>query len=282
MTSTARKSLAILVALVLVAALAAAAFVWSGAYNVAADDPHTRPVHAVLETLRERSIESRAARLTVPDLDDQARITQGAGNYDAMCTGCHLAPGMAATELSRGLYPSPPDLTRDTVEAAEAFWVIKHGIKASGMPAWGTSMEDPYIWNMVAFLQRLPTLDQAQYRALVASSGGHSHGGGETAPHEHGGAAGDHHADTAEEAAPHAHPPGTPAHDDTPKKVEDSGPSHAHPPGTPADHHATQPDAAPPASGEGTIEHRHADGTVESHPAPQPAQGDDGHDGHQH
>src|SRR3546814_1099025 len=55
----------------------------------------------------------------------------------AMCTGCHLAPGMSETEMSRGLYPAPPDLTKTTVEAAEAFWVIKHGIKASGMPAWG-------------------------------------------------------------------------------------------------------------------------------------------------
>src|SRR3546814_7101354 len=74
--------------------------------------------------------------LKVPDLDDQGRIVQGAGNYDAMCTGCHLKPGVRETELSKGLYPAPPDLTRAEIDAAEAFWVIKHGIKASGMPAW--------------------------------------------------------------------------------------------------------------------------------------------------
>ena len=65
------------------------------------------------------------------------------------------------------------------------FWVIKHGIKASGMPAWGKSMGDEYIWGMVAFLQQLPKLDAAQYKALVASSGGHSHGGGESGEHHH-------------------------------------------------------------------------------------------------
>src|SRR3546814_5837189 len=84
---------------------------------------------------------------------------------------------MSETEMSRGLYPAPPDLTKTTVEAAEAFWVIKHGIKASGMPAWGKSMDEEYIWNMAAFLQVLPTLDEGEYQAMVARSGGHSHGG---------------------------------------------------------------------------------------------------------
>ncbi len=177
------------------ALLSAAAFVWSGVYNVGADDPHTRPVHALMQSVRERSIQARASKLQVPDLKDPARIIQGSGNYNAMCMGCHLAPGMQGTELSRGLYPAPPNLTQGTVHAAEAFWVIKHGIKASGMPAWGTSMQDEYIWNMVAFLQELPRMDAARYQSLVDSSGGHDHGGGETEPHDHAeGVAEDHHA----------------------------------------------------------------------------------------
>ena len=178
-----RKSLLTLSALSSIAVLAAAGFVWSGVYNIGADDQHTRPVYALMQTMRERSIEARASKLQVPDLKDPARIRQGAGNYNAMCMGCHLAPGMQGTELSRGLYPAPPDLTRETVDAAKAFWVIKHGIKASGMPAWGRSMQDEYIWNMAAFLQQLPRLSAAQYQALVDSSGGHDHGGGETKPH---------------------------------------------------------------------------------------------------
>ncbi|WP_095208889.1 c-type cytochrome [Luteimonas sp. JM171] len=182
------------IAAVFVAVGAAAGFVWSGTYNVAADVEHTRPVHAVLETVRKRSIARRAAGLHPPsDLMDAERIRQGSGNYDAMCAGCHLAPGMAETELSLGLYPAPPNLSEHQVAAAEAFWVIKHGIKASGMPAWGGSMGDEYIWNMAAFLRELPTLGAAEYQTLVASSDGHSHGGGETADHAHG--SGDHHAD---------------------------------------------------------------------------------------
>src|SRR5687768_1144959 len=176
-----RKSLFSLGLLVGLAAALAAGFLWSGMYDIGADDHHTRPVYAALETLRDRSIATRAKALSVPDLTDAALIRQGAGNYDAMCIGCHLAPGKPPTELSRGLYPAPPNFSEGRLNSpAHHFWAIKHGIKASGMPAWGTSMDDRYIWGLVALVQRLPELDAAQYRALVAASEGHSHGGGES------------------------------------------------------------------------------------------------------
>src|SRR5690606_14219762 len=151
MKSIARK--AVLAGSVLAAvAIVAGGAIWSGAYNVAADDPHSRPVYRLFELARDRSIQTRAGKVEVPvGLGSEAQIRQGAGNYDAMCAACHLAPGVSQTELSIGLYPAPPDLTAATVDEAGAFWVIKHGIKASGMPAWGLSMGDEYIWSMVAF-----------------------------------------------------------------------------------------------------------------------------------
>ena len=229
--------------------LAAAAFVRAGVYNIAADDPHYPLTYSMLEQLRDASIKTRASKLTPPaDLMSEARIRQGSGNYNAMCTGCHLAPGMEPTEISKGLYPAPPNLSKVTIDASQAFWTIKHGIKASGMPAWGGSMGDDYIWNMAAFLQRLPKLDKASYDALVAASGGHSHGGGETGAHHHHhdeGAMGDmpgmpahdegdddhdhDHADGDHAEAPHTHAPGTPAHTDAPPHVDPPGtPPHSH------------------------------------------------------
>jgi len=185
-----RKSLLSLVLLFAIAAALAVGFLWSGIYDVGADDPHLPPVHAALETLRERSIAVRTRNVVVPDLSDPAMIRKGAGNYEAMCSGCHLAPGTASSELSRGLYPSPPAFARGSrVSPARQFWVIQHGIKASAMPAWGKSIDENAIWGLVAFLQRLPSLDATQYRALVESSEGHSHGPGMTMgpehPHEH-------------------------------------------------------------------------------------------------
>lgn len=175
-----RNVLKILITL-LVLVLLAIGWAWSGLYSVAADVPHTRPVHALLELLRERSVAARASAIEVPLLDEEALIRAGAGNYDAMCSGCHLAPDMAETEVSRGLYPAPPNLAQsDRVDPAAAFWTIKHGLKASGMPAWGRSMEDSDIWGMVALLQKLPKMTSKDYRALVDTSAGHSHGAGET------------------------------------------------------------------------------------------------------
>ena len=255
-----RHSTITVVVLAVASVLILGLFTWSGIYNIGADATHTRPVYSMLQMMRERSIAARSKALhPPPDLNDEARIRQGAGNYSAMCTGCHLAPGMADTELSRGLYPAPPNLSKETVDAASAFWIIKHGIKASGMPAWGKSMSDDYIWNMVAFLQQLPGMDAARYQALVASSGGHDHGGGETKPHGHAEGVSDDH--DAPETAMDVHA-GMDMSDDQPAAAEPS------------------PNAAPES-----VEHRHADGTVESHPAPPtqppPAKAADGHD-HQH
>jgi len=89
-------------------------------------------------------------------------------HYAAMCADCHLAPGVGKSDIRDGLYPTPPNLTeRIPASAAEMFWVIKHGIKMSGMPAWGRTHDDSSIWGLVAFLQKLPDLTPAQYQALA-------------------------------------------------------------------------------------------------------------------
>ena len=181
-----KSTLAIVALTLLAVVLLGALVVASGALSVAADEPHSSMVFGILDTARERSIEARADDIQVPALDDAGMVRRGAGNYDAMCAKCHLAPGMEPTELSAGLSPTPPNLAKDApVDAAEAFWVVKHGIKATGMPAWGRHMEDQYIWDVVAFVRKLPSLSAEQYQAEVTASGGHSHGGGESADHHH-------------------------------------------------------------------------------------------------
>jgi mono/diheme cytochrome c family protein len=179
-----------LVAVALLALLGAAAVaVYAGLYNVAADVPHTQPVYWLFETARDRSIASRAQDIVVPnDLTDPARISSGAGQYAEMCSVCHLAPGMERTEISRGLYPRAPELWRKTdLTAAEQFWIVKHGVKMTGMPAWGVTHSDELLWDVVALLRKLPELTKEQYEALVESApkhgeimkemGGHQHGG---------------------------------------------------------------------------------------------------------
>jgi len=150
----------------------AGAFIYAGFYNIGADAPHTKPVYWAIENLRDRSIAVRASGITVPaTLNDQKNIFKGGGLYAEMCSGCHLAPGMEKTEISQGLYPQAPELHLGIDHtAAEEFWIIKHGIKMTAMPAWGRTHSDDLIWDMVAFIRKLPSLSPAQYQALVKSA----------------------------------------------------------------------------------------------------------------
>lgn len=154
----------------ILAVTGASAVGWTclGQYSVAADVPHWGLTSRVLALVRDRSIAAGAAGLTVPDLADRDLIARGAEHYSEMCTGCHLAPGVTTSALRQGLYPAPPDFSAGiSLRPAEAFWVIKHGIKLSAMPAWGSTHDDEAIWAIVAFLQQLPTLDANEYSALT-------------------------------------------------------------------------------------------------------------------
>lgn len=167
-----RPSLAILAA----ALVGGGLFVYSGFYNIGADVPHFRPVFALIAVFRDRSIAAHAKGLDVPPLDNPALIAEGAEHYAAMCSGCHLAPGKATSDIRTGLYPQPPSLAEHVhADAAQMFWVIKHGVKLTAMPAWGATHDDQAIWGLVAFVQKLPMLSAAQYARLTASDAEHEH-----------------------------------------------------------------------------------------------------------
>ncbi|WP_114228588.1 MULTISPECIES: c-type cytochrome [Sphingomonas] len=157
--------------LILLAAVGAV-FIYAGVYNIGADAPHSQVVYGLLRQLRERAIARHSSDIVAPkDLATPARIEAGAGLYQEMCTSCHLGPGVEPSELSQGLYPAAPELaTTTTRSAAQQFWIIKHGMKLSAMPAWGKTHNDELIWDMVAFIRQLPKMSPKQYRAAIASA----------------------------------------------------------------------------------------------------------------
>jgi mono/diheme cytochrome c family protein len=159
--------------LLLVAGTAVA--IYAGLYNIAADVPHTQPVYWLFDTVRQRSVAARARDIVVPNnLDDANRISKGAGQYAEMCSGCHLGPGMKRTEISRGLCPRAPELRRGSdLTPAEQFWIVKHGVKMTGMPAWGVTHDDELLWDVVAFVRKLPELTPEQYETMVRNAPKH-------------------------------------------------------------------------------------------------------------
>jgi mono/diheme cytochrome c family protein len=149
-----------------------AMFIGSGVYNIGADDHHTKVVLALIEQLRDHSIGARARTIEVPQLEDPKRIAAGAEHYAQLCVGCHLAPGITKSDIRTGLYPHPPSLAQEDIrDAQRAFWTIKHGIKMSAMPAWGKSLDDAAVWDIVAFVRKMPAMSPETYQQL---SQGHS------------------------------------------------------------------------------------------------------------
>ena len=161
------KIIFVITAALAVGVIGAALFVESGFYNIGADDHHTKIVLDMIDQLRERSIGVRARAVEVPPLEDPKRVMAGAQSYAALCVGCHLAPGVTKSDIRPGLYPHPPNLAQeDTKDTQRAFWIIKHGIKMSAMPAWGKSLDDAKVWDIVAFVRKMPDMTPETYQEL--------------------------------------------------------------------------------------------------------------------
>jgi mono/diheme cytochrome c family protein len=153
--------------------LAGAAFVHSGVYDVAASTPDNGFVTTMLRRTSHSSIERRSEGIQVPKLDDPDMIKRGLIHYYEMCVLCHGAPGTKPSEIAQGLNPYPPELAEkaEPDEAAEFFWIVKHGIKMTGMPAFGVTHSDEEVWAMIAFLQKMPQLSPEEYQKMVQEVG---------------------------------------------------------------------------------------------------------------
>ena len=164
------KTTSLVIALALLTVLGLGIYAYSGTYPVGADEPHAGPTFWLLATVRDRGVAAQSRSVTPPpDLESPQRMSIGAGQYATMCSNCHLAPGYESGETWEGLYPRPPRLAQGTdLTPAEVFWVVKHGLKFSGMPAWGKSHSDDEIWDLTAFVLRLSRLTPAQYKDIVA------------------------------------------------------------------------------------------------------------------
>ena len=149
--------------------------IYTGTYNVAADNPDTGIETWILGTAMTNSVKAHATTIAPPnDLDAEKRIHDGFHLFDEMCVQCHGAPGKKPGEVGMGLSPEPPDLARVARRwsTAELFWIVNHGIMATGMPAFGRTHTDEQLWNLVAFVRKLPDITAEQYKALEHAAGG--------------------------------------------------------------------------------------------------------------
>jgi cytochrome c553 len=154
--------------------LAALIYIWLGAFDVSATTKHSWPVAMLLHLTMLQSVAAHAPQLAPPDLDDPALILRGATHYASGCAPCHGGPGELASPIAQQMTPVPPglyDVGRDFTPD-QLFWIVKHGVKMTAMPAWPAQLRDDEIWAMVAFLRHLPEQKTADYARLTGIDGG--------------------------------------------------------------------------------------------------------------
>ncbi len=163
---------------------AAAALLYAGVYDISATDQHLAPTYWVLDTGMRRSVRQRAAEITVPELGQPGQIQRGLGLYRRHCVQCHGAPGVAPEPFALGMTPTPANLAHTAREwpAADVFWVVKEGVKMTGMPAWKFRMADEDIWAVVSFMRELPRLSPEDYRARKSADDAPAEPAGVAAP----------------------------------------------------------------------------------------------------
>jgi mono/diheme cytochrome c family protein len=160
-------------AFAIIIAVGAAVFFLGGFFNVAASEPDPEIVNWVLSRVRSASIDRRAGLASPIDLDNPEVVRAGARAFSERgCTNCHGAPGVKWQKFSEGLNPSPPDLKEIAREdePGEVFWVVKNGIKMTGMPSFGAiGMDANEIWSIVAFIRKLPNTSEADFKAWITN-----------------------------------------------------------------------------------------------------------------
>lgn len=169
------------VAAIVLALVIALGVILSGAYNVAATDRHNPIVAWAFDTTFENSVSRRASAMAAPDLTP-AMVQAGAREYKAMCAHCHGGVGAARAGWAETMRPKPPALAASArhLSASEVFWLVRHGVKMSGMPAFGPTHDDRTIWNIAAFVKAMPGMSAERYAAYRAEGeGGHHHPAGE-------------------------------------------------------------------------------------------------------
>lgn len=166
MTIRLRHLVHVLAALVVICA----AVFWSGIISISASSGHWTITDLILHTAMRRSVIFHARNVTVPpDLEHPGLVRRGAAHFESGCAPCHGSPVRPRSTVPQEMTPPPPPLAPviGQWEPQHLFWIVKHGVKFTGMPAWPALSRDDEVWAITAFLLAMPEMDGATYTALA-------------------------------------------------------------------------------------------------------------------
>jgi len=155
--------------------LAALALVSAGKFGilpVQADVAPSRLEATLLGSVLHASVARHAPTGANPIPASEESLITGARLYRQMCSRCHGAGSESDNSYGRSFYPPAPQLflSRTSYSDSEMFWIVKHGIRNTAMPAWGNLLADEEIWNLVTFVRNFDSLPDS---ATLELSGHH-------------------------------------------------------------------------------------------------------------
>ena len=160
------KWLAALAAIFVLALVVGGLFLWFGARGFSAREKPTAIETAIARLARDMAIPANVKRQNNPVPDSPQVQAEARTHWADHCAVCHANDGSGDTEMSRGMYPPPPDMRqKDTQQKSDGalFYIIENGIRLSGMPAWGGPGIDPQdSWKLVRFIRHLPELSAGE------------------------------------------------------------------------------------------------------------------------
>lgn len=146
-------------------------FVASGIMPIKASSGHWAITAWFLDFAMRRSVITHSLGMNTPQFDDLALVVKGATHYEFGCRPCHGGPHLPQPVIAGKMTPHPPHLPPEIPkwQSEELFYIVKHGVKFTGMPAWPAQQRDDEVWAVVAFLLKLPNLSADEYHKLARS-----------------------------------------------------------------------------------------------------------------
>ena len=115
-------------------------------------------------------LEAGRMKNPLPETDEVA--SQGQAVFLESCALCHGADGRGQTSIGRNMYPPAADLHSPHVQHwsdGELFWIIRNGVRLTGMPSWQSSISENDTWKLARFIHSIPRLDAASAATTAPS-----------------------------------------------------------------------------------------------------------------
>ena len=170
MSTPKRVLLVLLVAIVIAAALGILSVIRRG---LSARDEPSAMEHFLARRMRRWAVPANARGMKNPFADSAEAVAGGRAHFADHCASCHGNDGRGKTEIGQNLYPRAPDMWEKETQSlsdGEIFYIIKNGVRLTGMPAWGqdTAEDDTASWHLVSFIRHLPWVTPEELEEMKA------------------------------------------------------------------------------------------------------------------